>query len=337
MEYRPRGLRSLINDLAQCDASASWRRHDVPFPGGRRSPGRRKAAGVGTVLSGRVTPRGSSLVISVELVDASNGFRLWGARYDRPIADLLAVQEEIAREISSNLKVTLEPEHKKRLAKRYAADREAYPLYLKGRFHWNKSTVPSIRKAIEYFEQAIEKDPAYALAWAGLSDCWAALAMDRFAAVPPREGLPKAKDAARKALEIDDRLAEAHASLAYAEVLDWEWTKAEKEFRRAIKLDPEYALAHRFYGFLLGSLGRFKESIAEYERALALDPLSLIINSDYGWAFYVARRYDEAIDQLRRSIEMDAAFPQTYLWLGLAYHGAGASPNPRRPSPRERG
>jgi len=325
MEYLSEGItESLINDLAQLRrlrvmATSTMFR----FKGDADPQEVGRQLGVGTVLSGRVTPRGPTLAISVELVDASNGFRLWGARYDRPIGDLLAVQAEIAREISSNLKVTLEPEHKKRLAKRYTADREAYPLYLKGRFHWNKSTVPSIRKAIEYFDQAIEKDPAYALAWAGLSDCWAALAMDRFAAVPPREGLPKAKDAARKALEIDDRLAEAHASLAYAEVLDWEWAKAEKEFRRAIKLDPEYALAHRFYGFLLGSLGRFEEAIAEYERALVIDPLSLIINGDYGWAFYCARRYDEAIEQLRRTIEMDAAFPQTYLWLGLAYQGAG--------------
>ncbi len=195
MEYLAEGItESLINDLAQLRrlrvmATSTMFR----FRGDADPQDVGRQLGVGTVLSGRVTPRGSSLAISVELVDASNGFRLWGARYDRPIADLLAVQEEIAREISSNLKVTLEPEHKKRLAKRYTADRDAYPLYLKGRFHWNKSTVPSIRKAIEYFEQAIEKDPAYALAWAGLSDCWAALAMDRFAAVPPREGLPEGK------------------------------------------------------------------------------------------------------------------------------------------------
>lgn len=325
MDYLAEGItESLINDLAQLRrlrvmaTSTMFRFRGDADP---QEVGRQ--LGVGTILSGRVTPRGSTLAISVELVDASNGFRLWGARYDRPIADLLAVQAEIAREISSNLKVTLEPEHKKRLAKRYAADRDAYPLYLKGRFHWNKSTVPSIRKAIEYFEQAIEKDPAYALAWAGLSDCWAALAMDRFAAVPPREGLPKAKAAAKKALEIDERLAEAHTSLAYAEVLDWEWTEAERAFRRAIKLDPDYALAHRFHGFLLGALGRFEESIAEFERALALDPLSLIINSDYGWALYLARRHDAAIDQLLRTIEMDSAFAQAYLWLGLAYHAAG--------------
>ncbi len=325
MEYLAEGItESLINDLAQLRrlrvmATSTMFR----FRGDADPQDVGRQLGVGTVLSGRVTPRGSSLAISVELVDASNGFRLWGARYDRPIADLLAVQEEIAREISSNLKVTLEPEHRKRLAKRYAADKDAYPLYLKGRFHWNKSTVPSIRKAIEYFEQAIEKDPTYALAWAGLSDCWGALGMDRYAAMPPLEALPKAKAAARKALEIDGRLAEAHTSLAWARALNWEWKGAEEDFRRAIELNPEYAHSHRFYGFMLASLGRFDEGLAEYERALTIDPLSLIINCDYGWAFYCARRYDEAIDQLRRTIEMDAGFAQTYLWLGLAHMGAG--------------
>ncbi len=325
VEYLTEGItESLINDLSHLRrlrvmaTSTMFRFRGDADP---QEVGRQ--LGVTTVLSGRVTPRGSSLAISTELVDASNGFRLWGARYDRPIADLLGVQEEIAREISSNLKLTLEPEHKKRLAKRYAADREAYPLYLKGRYHWNKSTVPGIRKAIEYFEQAIEKDPAYALAWAGLSDCWGALGMDRYAAVPPSEALPKAKAAARKALEIDDRLGEAHTSLAWARTLDWEWEGAEEDFRRAIQMNPEYAHSHRFYGFLLASLGRFDEGLALYERALMIDPLSLIINCDYGWAFYCARRYGEAIDQLRRTIEMDASFAQTYLWLGLAYQATG--------------
>jgi serine/threonine-protein kinase len=323
MDYLAEGItESLINDLTQLQrlrvmaTSTMFRFRGDADP---QEVGRQ--LGVGTVLSGRVVPRGSSLAISVELVDASNGFRLWGARYDRPVADLLVVQEEIAREISSSLKLTLD--HRKRLAKRSASDRDAYLLYLKGRFHWNKSTVPGIRKEIEYFEQAIEKDPAYALAWAGLSDCWGALGMDRYAAMPPLEALPKAKAAARKALEIDDRLAEAHTSLAWARTLNWEWKGAEEDFRRAIDRNPEYAHSHRFYGFMLASLGRFDEALAEYERALAIDPLSLIINGDYGWAFYVARRYDEAIDHLLRTVEMDPAFPQTYLWLGLAYQGAG--------------
>ena len=186
-------------------------------------------------------------------MDASNGWRLWGARYDRPIADLVAVQDEIAREITANLKLTLEPEQKKRLAKRHEVDRDAYPLYLKGRYHWNKGTVPGFQKAMELFQQAIEKDPTYALAWTGVSDCYAMLGMDRFAALPPREAYPKAKAAARKALEIDDGLAEAHTSLGYARLISWEWAGAEEEFRRAIQLNPEYAQAHHFYGFLLGA------------------------------------------------------------------------------------
>jgi Tfp pilus assembly protein PilF len=278
--------------------------------------------GVATVLSGRVTQRGSGLAIHVELADAGNGWRLWGARYERPIGDLLAVQEEIAREITTNLKLTLEPEQKKRLAKRYEVDRDAYPLYLKGRFHWNKSTVPGLKKALEHFQEAIEKDPTYALAWAGVSDCYAMLGMDRYAALPPSEAYPKAKAAAVKALAIDDALAEAHTSLAYARLIDWEWDGAEEEFRRAIQLNPDYAQAHHFYGFLLSARGRSEESLTQFRHALEIDPLSLIINCDYGWAFYCARRYDEAAEQLHRTLEMDV-FAQAYLWLGLVRQAQG--------------
>jgi eukaryotic-like serine/threonine-protein kinase len=278
---------------------------------------------VDTVLSGRVVARGPALAISVELVDASNGWRLWGARYDRPIGDLLSVQEEIAREITSSLKLTLEPDQKKKLAKRYDLDREAYPLYLKGRYHWNKGTVPGFQKALELFEQAIEKDPAYALAWAGISDCYAMLGMDRYAAMAPRDAYPKAKAAARKALEIDDGLAEAHTSLGYARLISWEWAGAEEEFRRAIQLNPDYAQAHHFYGFLLGARGRAEESLAQFRLALESDPLSLISNADYGWSYYCAHRHEEAIEQLQKTIEMDARFPQTYLWMGLALQALG--------------
>jgi serine/threonine-protein kinase len=325
MEYLTEGItETLIGGLSQLRKLRVMARSTMFRYRGDADPQQvGRELGVGTVLSGRVTPRGPVLSISVELVDASNGWRLWGARYDRPAGDLLSVQEEIAREIAENLKLTLEPEQKKRLAKRYEAGREAYPLYLKGRYHWNKSTVPSLRKAIEYFEQAIEKDPTYALAWAGVSDCYAALGMDRYAALPPREAIPKAKAAARKALEIDDALAEAHTSLAYARVLDWEWAGAEEEFRRAIELNPEYALAHHFYGFLLGARGRSEESLAEFRHALEIDPLSLIINADYGWAYYCGHRYDEAIEQLTKTLEMDARFPQAYLWLGLATQASG--------------
>jgi eukaryotic-like serine/threonine-protein kinase len=325
MEYLSEGItESLINGLSQLRKLRVMARSTMfRYPGDADPQQLGRELGVTTVLSGKVAPRGAALSISVELVDASNGWRLWGARYDRPLADLLSVQEEIAREITTNLKLTLEPEQKKRLAKRNEVDREAYPLYLKGRYHWNKSTVPSLKKAIEHFEQAIEKDPAYALAWAGVSDCYAALGMDRYAALPPREAIPKAKAAAKKALEIDDGLAEAHTSLGYARVLDWEWSGAEEEFRRAIQRSPDYALAHHFYGFMLAARGRAQESLTEFRHALEIDPLSLIINADYGWAFYCARRYEEALEQLSKVLEMDARFPQTYLWLGLTHMGSG--------------
>jgi serine/threonine-protein kinase len=325
MEYLTEGItESLINALSPLRKLRVMARSTMFRYRGDADPQQvGRDLDVTTVLSGKIAPHGAVLSISVELVDASNGWRLWGARYDRPIGDLLSVQEEIAREITTNLKLTLGADQKKRLAKRYEADRDAYPLYLKGRYHWNKSTVPSIRTAIEYFEQAIEKDPTYALAWAGLSDCYAALGMDRYAALSPREAIPRAKAAARKALEIDDALAEAHTSLAYARVLDWEWAGAEEEFRRAIQLNPDYALAHHFHGFLLASRGRSEESLAEFRLALEIDPLSLIINADYGWGHYCARRYDEAIEILTKTLDMDARFPQAYLWLGLAYMGKG--------------
>jgi TolB-like protein/Tfp pilus assembly protein PilF len=325
MEYLTEGItESLINGLSQLRKLRVMARSTMFRYRGDADPQQvGRELGVGTVLSGRVALRGAALSISVELVDASNGWRLWGARYDRPIEDLLSVQEEIAREITTNLKLTLEPDQKKRLSRRYEADREAYPLYLKGRYHWNKGTVPGFKKALELFEQALEKDPTYALAWAGVSDCYAMLGMDRYAALPPREAYPKAKAAARKALEIDDGLAEAHTSLAYALLVSWEWAGAEGEFRRAIQRNPDYAQAHHFYGFLLAARGRAEESLAQFRHALEIDPLSLIINADYGWAFYCAHRYEEAIEQLQKTVDMDSRFPQTYLWLGLTFQAKG--------------
>ncbi|HLN79642.1 MAG TPA: tetratricopeptide repeat protein, partial [Thermoanaerobaculia bacterium] len=325
MEYLSEGItESLINGLSQLRKLRVMARSTMFHYRGDADPQQLgRDLGVTTVLSGKVAPRGAALSISVELVDASNGWRLWGARYDRPLADLLSVQEEIAREITMNLKLTLEPDQKKRLARRHEVDREAYPLYLKGRYHWNKGTVPGFQKALELFEQAIEKDPTYALAWAGMSDCYAMLGMDRYAAMPPREAYPKAKAAARKALEIDDGLAEGHTSLAYALLVSWEWADAEREFRRALELNPNYAQAHHFYGFQLAARGRSEEALTHFRQALEIDPLSLIVNADYAWAFYCAHRYDEAIEQLGKALEMDATFPQIYLWLGLATQARG--------------
>jgi eukaryotic-like serine/threonine-protein kinase len=325
MEYLTEGItETLINGLSQLRKLRVMARSTMFRYRGDADPQQvGRELGVGTVLSGKVTPRGAVLSISVELVDASNGWRLWGARYDRPAADLLSVQEEIAREITTNLKLTLEPEQKKKLAKRYEVNREAYPLYLKGRYHWNKGTVPGLKKALELFEEAIEKDPVYALAWAGVSDCYAMLGMDRYAALPSREAYPKAKAAARKALEIDDGLAEAHTSLAYARLVSWEWAEAEEEFRRAIQRNPDYAQAHHFYGFQLAARSRSDEALSQFRQALEIDPLSLIINADYGWAFYCGHRYDEAIEQLTKTLEMDSRFPQTYLWLGLTFQAKG--------------
>ena len=215
--------------------------------------------GVSAVLSGRIVQRGDQLTISAELVDVRNNRLLWGEQYDRKMSDLLATQREIAREIVEKLKLKVSGEEKG-LAKHYTESNEAYQLYLKGRFYWNKRTGESIKKSIEYFNQAIEKDPSFALAYAGLADSYVVPANP----LPPREKMPKAKAAAMRALELDETLAEAHTSLARVlAVYDWDWTGAEKEFKRAIELNPRYAIAHQWYGGYFEAMGRHNEAIAE--------------------------------------------------------------------------
>src|SRR4030095_1484181 len=197
---------------------------------------------------------------------------------------------------------------------------EAYQLYLKGRFYWDKRTPEALKKAIEYFDQAIEKDPSFALAYAGLADCYV-VPVSR---IPPREAMPKAKAAAMRALELDESLAEAHASLARVLAsYDWDWTNAEKEYKRAIELNPRYPVAHQWYGGYLAVLGRHNEAIAERKRAQELDPLSLIINAELGMAFYYARDYDQAIEQFEKTLELDQNFPPPRAFLPAAYEQKG--------------
>ncbi len=275
--------------------------------------------GVNAVLSGRIVQRGDNLTISAELVDVRYNKLLWGEQYDRKMSDLLATQREIAREIVDKLKVKVSG-HEKGLAKHYTESNEAYQLYLKGRFYWNKRTGEAIKKSIEYFNQAIEKDPSFALAYAGLADSYVVPANP----LPPREKMPKAKAAAMKALELDNTLAEAHTSLARVlTVYDWDWTSAEKEFKRAIELNPRYATAHQWYGTHSEAMGRHNEAIAEEKRAQELDPLSLIINFELGLAFYYAREYDQAIEQFQKTLELDPNFPPVYSFLPAAYEQKG--------------
>jgi TolB-like protein/Flp pilus assembly protein TadD len=275
---------------------------------------------VQAVLTGKVLQRGDTLIISMELMNVRDGSDLWSGRYNRKLADVVAVQEDIAREVTDKLRLRLRSEEEKRLTGHFTENPEAYQLYLKGRYYWNKRTPDGIQKAIEYFQAAIVKDPRYALAYAGLADCYHVPANP----LPPREKMPLAKVATMKALQLDDSLVEAHTSMARVlYVYDWDWPAAEKEFKRAIELNPRYAQAHQWYGGYLSATGRFREADAEKKRALDLEPLSLVINFDVGLASYNSRSYDQAIDQFQKTLELDATFPPPYAYLAAAYEQKG--------------
>jgi serine/threonine protein kinase/tetratricopeptide (TPR) repeat protein len=275
--------------------------------------------GVGALVTGRVTQRGDVLSVSVELVDAREDKQLWGEQYSRKLADMVSVQQEIATAISGNLRVRLTSEEKTRLSKPYAANAEAYQLYLNGRYHANKGTYDGLVKGIEYFQQAITKDPNYALAYAGLAESYVELG-GSLIYLPPNEALPKAKIAAMKALELDDSLAEAHAALAGAQLFyDWDWPSAEREVKRAIELNPNSALSHHHYSELLMTRARFDESIAEEMRARELDPLSPDVASELAYEYLVIRRYDESIAQYQKALELDPNFPISRAYLASAF------------------
>jgi serine/threonine protein kinase/tetratricopeptide (TPR) repeat protein len=260
--------------------------------------------GVDALVTGRVVQRGDDLSVSTELVDAREDRQLWGEQYSRKLADIVSVQQEIATAISGNLRVRLTQEEKTRFNKALATNPEAYQLYLRGRYHANQTTAAELKKGIEYFQQAIDKDPGYALAYAGLADSYSALG-GGWQYLPPSDSFPKAKAAAMKALQLDDTLAEAHAALANAAFFDWDWPSAEREFKRAIELNPNSALSHNRYAVYLETRGRFNESVAEAQRAQELDPLSPEIVSGLGLVYLSTRRYDESIAQFQRALDLN--------------------------------
>jgi TolB-like protein/Flp pilus assembly protein TadD len=279
--------------------------------------------GVRAVLLGRLLQLNDVLVVKTELIDVAQESQLWGEQYRRKLTDIFELQEEIAREISEKLRLKLSGEEKKRLVKRYTENTEAYHLYLKGRYFTNKRTGEWIKKGIECFEQAADLDPSYALAYAGMADAYAFLASST-GGLRPAESYPKAKAAARKALEIDDSLAEAHTSLGFSQLLyDWDFAGAEREFKRAIKLNPSYANAHDGYGFYLKAMGEKEAALRECQRAQKLDPLSLFAQVSMGWAYYFARQYDRAIEQGRRALEMDPRFDFAHRIIGFAFAQQG--------------
>ena len=272
---------------------------------------------VQAVLTGRVRQTADRLTIAVELIDVARDSQLWGERYSRDPSDLLQVQEEIAREITEKLRLKLSRKEKVRIARRHTNDAGAYRSYLKGRYFWNKRRVESLRKGIDYFKQAIDRDPSFASAYAGLSDSYTLLVVRE--ALPPEEGFSKAKAAAMRALEIEETLAEAHASLGHAMLHNWEWAEGERELQTAIELNAGYASAHHWYSEHLTAMGRCDESIRELKLAAALDPLSLVISADLGRALYYARQYDDAIQQEGRTLEMDSSFWLSHINLGRSH------------------
>jgi Tfp pilus assembly protein PilF len=274
--------------------------------------------GVRAILTGRVLQRGDTISISVQLVDVQGSYVIWGTQYNRKLADILGLQGEISREIYDKLRLRLTGEEKARLAKRPTENIEAYQLYLKGLYYWNKRTEEGFRRAIEYFSQATEKDRNYAFAHAGLADSYHLLGL--YSLLPAKEACGKAQEAATKALELDDTLGEAHSSLATVkQYCDWDWPGAEREFRRAIELNPSYATAHQRYGELLSALGRYEEALAEIKRAQQLDPFSLIINAVSGLILLDAGRDDLAIEQLRKTLELDPNFAHARFILGTVH------------------
>jgi eukaryotic-like serine/threonine-protein kinase len=273
---------------------------------------------VRAVLMGRVRQMGDTLNIQLDLVDATTGAQLWGQEYERKVSDLLAVKQAIAQEVTKKLRWRLSGEDERRLVRRDTTNAEAYQLYLRGRFYWNKRTFKDLWKAIEYFNQAVAIDSNYALAYSGLADSYGLLSS--YGGATPREAMSKAREAALKALSLDDDLAEAHASLGLIlHDYDYNFAGAEREYRRAIELNPNYASAHQFYCELLIELGRFEEGFAEIRRALEIDPLSLIVNRVYGARLFFARRYDESIVQLRKTIELDNGFAPAHSTLSTVY------------------
>ena len=281
-----------------------------------------KELGVRAVLTGRLMQRGDTMRISAELVDIRDNKQLWGEKYERKLADMLSVQREIAREITNNVRPTLSGMEQSRADKQFTANSEAFQLYLKGRFYWNKRTPMDFQKAIVFFQQAIEKDPNYALAYSGLADTYALLTA--YSEEPPRQLMPKAKEAALKSLALDDHLAEGHASLGQiAAYYDYDFVTAEREYRRAIELNPNYAPAHQWLAEHLATKRRFDEALSEIRRALELDPLSAIMNRIYADILVDARRYDEAIEQYRRTLELDPNFQTAHYFLGRAYEAKG--------------
>jgi TolB-like protein/Tfp pilus assembly protein PilF len=285
-----------------------------------------RALKVRAVLTGQLSRREDRLILKAELVNVKDGCRLWGDQYNREWSGVLAVEKAITREIAEALRLRLTGEEKRRLERPRTENAEAYQCYLQGRYHWNKRTAEGLRKSIKLFEQAIDADPTYALAYTGVADAY--LNLGGWGHMPFREAYPRAKAAATQALAIDEDLAEAHVSLAMvSKEHDWDWPAAGRAYERALALSPSNPIAHLWFGEYLAALGRHEEAIAALKRAIELSPLSLIIHATLGrHGYYFARLYDQAIAQLQKTLEMDDTFWVARLWLGWTYANIGRWP-----------
>ena len=277
--------------------------------------------GVKALVLGRVVQRGDDLMVSAELVRTDDSGQIWGEQYQRKAVDIFSIQNDMAREISDALRIQLTTEQEERLTKQYTGNADAYEAYLRGRYLWNRRTEEGIRQAIVHFQEAVDHDPNYALAYTGLADSFSLLG---YYYVSPREAYPRAKRAAERALELDDRLGEAHVSLAWIKcIYDWDFDEAERDFVRGIELNPTYATGHFWYSVYLAVAGRYDEAIERIRIALELEPLSRIINGNYGQWLSVAGRYEEAHEQLRKTSELDPAWAMAHWLVGQNYARQG--------------
>ena len=326
-EYLSDGMTdALITDLAQMGSlRVISRTSSMQYKNTKKSmPEIARTLNVDAIIEGTVQRSGDRVRITAQLIEAPADRHLWAKTYEGDLRHILSLESEVAGSIAREIDIHLTRKQRERLASTTPINGEAYELYLKGRYFWNKRDREGLKKALDYFQRAAEKEPKYAPAQAGLADTYSVQAAAGYDLLPTAEAMDRARTAARRAIEIDDGLAEAHASLGFINFsYDWDWTAAEKEFTRAIALNPNYATVHQWYSEYLDDLGRFDEAFAEAKAALMLDPLSLILNENVARVHYFARRFDQAVEGSKKTLEMDSRFPISHLRLGRAYAAKG--------------
>jgi TolB-like protein/Tfp pilus assembly protein PilF len=324
-EYLSDGVtESLINNLSQLPLLRVAARSTVFRYKGREADPQQigRDLRVRAVLSGRLLRRGETLIVRTELIDVTDGSQIWGGQYNRTMSEVFALQDDLSLEISEKLRLRLTTQEKQQLRKRHTANTEAYELYLKGRYEWNKRSPEALRKAADYFQQAVDKDPAYALAYGGLADTYSVISF--FNVIPAHDAMPRAKAWAAKALAIDDELADADISLGYASVTyDWDWAAARQHFDQAMALNPGSVRYHPFYPFFLTVGGRSGEAIRVARRAFDRDPVSAAASHTLAAQLQLARQFDAAIQQCRNTIELDPKYAAAYEVMGASFAAKG--------------